>query len=87
MSSKSAKARAHGKLDLNTAIERLRRAGSRLIVMTGRTGDEFYVIPGNRTGGGGQVERAAAERIITRTDVVGLDDGLFPGNPQSWKMK
>jgi hypothetical protein len=78
--------RIPAKLDLDTAIERLRHAGSRLMVMTGRTGDEFYIIPGNRIGAGGPVERTAAELIIAREDVVKFDDGLFPGNPQSWKM-
>jgi hypothetical protein len=86
MSSASARKQARGKLDFRTALERLHHTGSRLMVMTGRTGDEFYIVPGNRRGQGGQVERAAAEQIIARKDIVKFDDGLFPGNPQSWKM-
>jgi hypothetical protein len=74
------------KLDFKTAVERLHHTGSRLMVMTGRTGDEFYIIPGSRTGYGGEVERAAAEQILARDDIIKFDDGLFPGNPQSWKM-
>jgi hypothetical protein len=37
-------------------------------------------------GVGGQVDRAAAELIIAREDIIQFDDGLFPNNPQSWKM-
>ena len=74
------------KLDFKAAIERLHHTGSRLMVMTGRTGDEFYIIPGSRMGNGGQVERTDAELIITRDDIIKFDDGLFPDDPQSWKM-
>jgi hypothetical protein len=73
-------------IDFETAIERLHHTGSRLMVMTGRTGNEFYIIPGSRIGHGGLVERTAAEQIIARDDIIKFDDGLFPGNPQSWKM-
>jgi hypothetical protein len=83
---KARKQARDNKLDFWTALERLHCTGSRLMVMTGRTGDEFYVVPGSRIGRGGQVERAAAELIIARADVIKFDDGLFPGNPQSWKM-
>jgi hypothetical protein len=59
----------------------LLRKGSRLMLMR-VSGDqsEYYVIPG------GKIFRGNAEKIIARPDMHLFDDGLFPGNPQSWKM-
>lgn len=68
-------------LGLKKAVDLLmHRSGTRLMVMHSSDGNHFYVVPG------GRVDRDAAMKIISRDDVVSFDDGLFPGNPQSWKM-
>jgi len=68
-------------LTLNKAVNLLERNGVRMMIMHDRDGDHFYIVPG------GRVERTAAQKIIQRQDIVEFDDGLFPGNPQSWRMQ
>lgn len=58
----------------------LRKPEARLILMHCNDGDHFYVVPG------GRVKREAALKILARPDCREFDDGLFPGNPQSWKI-
>ena len=67
-------------LSLNKAIDLLHRTGTRMMIMHASDGDHFYVVPG------GRVDRTAAQKILQRPDIQEFDDGLFPGNPQSWKM-
>jgi hypothetical protein len=43
-------------------------------------GHQYYVVPG------GHVTHDDAIKILERPDVFPFDDGLFPGNPQSWKI-
>lgn len=67
-------------LRLTKAVEMLHRVGTRLMIMHANDGDHFYVVPG------GRVNRDDAQKILQRDDIIEFDDGLFPGNPQSWKM-
>lgn len=67
-------------LTFNKAVELLHRVGTRMMIMHANDGDHFYIIPG------GVVDRGAAQKILQRPDIIEFDDGLFPGNPQSWKM-
>ena len=44
-------------------------------------GDEFYILPR-----GGRVDARDAQKILERPDVRSFDDGLFPGQPQQWRL-
>lgn len=68
-------------LRFNAAVDLLHRKDTRLIIMHCSDGDRFYVVPG------GRVNRDDAQKILQRPDILEFDDGLFPGNPQSWKMQ
>lgn len=59
----------------------LHKSGTRMMVMHSNDGDHFYIVPG------GRVDRAAAQKILKRPDIMEFDDGLFPGNPQSWRLQ
>lgn len=65
---------------LSKAIDLMHRPGARLMVMHARDGDHFYVVPG------GRVHKGDAQKILNRPDVIKFDDGLFPNNPQTWKL-
>lgn len=67
-------------LRLNKAVDLLHRTGARMMLMHASDGDHFYIIPG------GRVDRADAQKILSRPDVIKFDDGLFPNNPQSWRL-
>jgi hypothetical protein len=67
-------------LRLRQAIELLHRNNTRLMLMHGRDGDEFYIVPG------GRVDFRDALKILERPDVRSFDDGLFPGHSQQWRM-
>jgi len=67
-------------LRLTKAVEMLHRVGARMMIMHASDGDHFYVVPG------GRVNRDDAQKILKRPDIIEFDDGLFPGNPQSWKI-
>jgi hypothetical protein len=67
-------------LTFNKAIDLLHRKDTRMMIMHGNDGDHFYIVPG------GLIDRAAAMKILKRPDVIEFDDGLFPGNPQSWRI-
>jgi len=41
---------------------------------------EYFVVPN-----GGMVTEKDALAIIARSDIGVFEDGLFPGNPQSWR--
>jgi len=74
------KARNHA-LRLRQAVELLHRTDTRLMLMHGRDGDEFYIVPG------GRVDSRDAQKILERPDMKSFDDGLFPGQPQQWRMR
>lgn len=67
-------------LTYNKAFAAFSCPGARMMKMHTKEGPQFYVIPG------GRVEDADAARIMQRTNVEQFDDGLFPGNPQSWRI-
>lgn len=66
---------------LKKALDMLRMPNRRLMLMHTVDGDHYYVVPG------GRMNRDDAEKIIQRTDCYAFDDGLFPGNPQSWRLQ
>ncbi len=69
-------------LSMNKALDLLlHRKDTRMMVMHSSDGDHFYIVPG------GRVDRTAAQKILKRADIMEFDDGLFPGNPQSWRLQ
>jgi hypothetical protein len=74
------KAKKHPALRLRQAVDLLHRPGVRLMVMHGRDGPEFYVVPG------GRLDARDALTILARSDIKAFDDGLFPGHSQQWRM-
>jgi hypothetical protein len=71
-------------LNEETALNLLRQPGRRLMKMHtagSPNGHAFYVVPG------GYVEPEIAKKIIERPDAQPYDDGLFPGHPQTWRLK
>jgi ADP-ribose pyrophosphatase YjhB (NUDIX family) len=76
-------ARGERALRLDDALELMRVDGHRLMLMHSNkapNGMSYYLVPG------GFVEDVDAQKIIRRDDVRPLDEGLFPGCTQSWKM-
>jgi hypothetical protein len=67
-------------LRLRQAVELLHRTGTRLMLMHGRDGNEFYIVPG------GRLDARDALKILERPDVRSFDDGLFPGHSQQWRI-
>ena len=69
-------------LSLKKALEALAQPGARMMLMHdsyGKDGTSYYVVPG------GRVAPDDAEKIIARGDVIQMDDGLFPGHPQTYQ--
>lgn len=55
--------------------------GARLIKMHNRnSGASWYVVPG------GEVTEPVAQRMISRGDIISMEDGLFPNAPQSYRV-
>jgi hypothetical protein len=67
-------------LRLKQAVDLLQRHDTRLMIMHGPAGDEFYVVPG------GMLESRDALKILARPDMRSFDDGLFPGHAQQWRI-
>ena len=70
-------------IGFNSAIEKMRREGTRLVCMVtdaSQEGVAHYVIPG------GYVTPDVAEKIKSHPLVVSGHDGLFPGHAQTWRM-
>ena len=67
-------------LRFQKAVDLLHRADTRLMLMHGRDGQEFYIVPG------GRVDARDALKILERPDIKSFDDGIFPGHPQQWHM-
>jgi len=74
------KAKKQAALRLRQAVDLLHRADTRLMVMHGRDGDEFYVVPG------GRLDARDALKILERDDIKAFNDGLFPGCSRQWRM-
>lgn len=74
-----------GKISLTpkTALQLLRQPGHRLMLMFTNDPKEpkaYYLVPG------GYVSPEIAAKLLERPDVVAADDGLFPGNSQTWTI-
>lgn len=70
-------------IGLKKALEAMRKPGVRLVRMRAEgaiDGFAYYIVPG------GYIEPATAEKIRRRPDVVGGNDGLFPGHDQTWRI-
>jgi hypothetical protein len=69
-------------LRLDRAIELMHHRDARLALMhvTGG-GKEWFVLPK-----GGPVKSADAEKILARPDICAMEDGLWPGLSQTWRM-
>jgi hypothetical protein len=83
-------------LRLDDATNLLHRKDSRLVRMNSRSGPEWYVvIPGARSRStsqalkhhGGRIKDEHAREILKRPDMVGAEDGLFPGLSQTYRMR
>ena len=65
------------------AIEMMRRAGTRMIkqyTFRSPEGYAYYIVPG------GYIEPDTARKIIDHPQVCSGADGLFPGQPQTWRL-
>ena len=72
-----------GYLSLNGALNLLLHApGSSLKMYVSGGRREYFVVPN-----GGMVEEKHALAIIARPEIGPFEDGLFPGNPQSWRRR
>jgi len=70
-------------MDHHRAVNILKQPHARLIVSYTRSsvfGRSFHLEPG------GRVNEKTAAAILRRPDVTPVDDGLFPGRPQSWTL-
>jgi hypothetical protein len=67
---------------LQRATDLMHHAGARLVKMHTPGGGMDYFIPPH----GGRVKEADARTIIARPDIVGMEDSLFPGLSQTYKM-
>jgi hypothetical protein len=57
------------------------RSGAALMQMNSPQGRKWYVVPGR------EVDEEIAKKVIAEPDVFPSDDGLFPGIPQTYKIK
>lgn len=74
---------AHRQIPYDKATELLRRPGYRLMQMknnNAKHGHDFYIVPG------GAISEENARKILEHPYCRKFDDGLFPGNPQSWTL-
>ena len=62
------------------AAELLRDSRRRLMRMHTPSGLCWFIVPG------GAVSDQTAKKILARPDVHVFDDGLFPGNPQTFRI-
>lgn len=62
------------------AIDLMGRHGTRLVKMTSGEGATYYVVPG------GYVEPSTAEKLKAHPWVQAMEDGLFPGHDQTWRL-
>ena len=64
---------------LSSAINLMKQPGTRLTVTRTTDGDE-YSLAGRR------VTKGTAKKILAHPNVVPFDEGLLPGNTQSWVL-
>jgi len=68
-------------LRLNHAIDLLHQKDSRMAKMHTTSGVEWFILPR-----GGAVKSDDAAKILARPDVCAMEDSLFPGLSQTWRM-
>jgi hypothetical protein len=61
------------------AINLMEQTGALLTITRTTDGDEYFVA-------GSRVTKDTAKKIQAHPDVVPFDEGLFPGNTQSWVL-
>ena len=75
-------------LSLKDAELLMSRPGTLLVKMYDRSeGAAYFVVCSSAKGKGGRVRKDHAEQIIARFDIIEDSSGLFPGNPQSWRLR
>lgn len=65
------------------ALDMMGRTGTRLVKMRAdgsASGFAYYIVPG------GYVEPDTAEKIKAHPFVQAMEDGLFPGMDQTWRL-
>jgi hypothetical protein len=67
-------------MSFKKATDAFQIKGARIMLMHTSSGQEYFIVPG------GKVTPEVARQIINRPDVAVSDDGLFPNNPQCWKI-
>jgi hypothetical protein len=67
--------------DLHKAMDMLRRPDARLVQTNGPRAPQWWIVPGDR------VDNKIAEKIKSHPQVVGAEDGMFPGHSQTWRMR
>ena len=70
-------------VSLRRAIDLLRLPNTRMMEMHDNTsprGKSYFIVPH------GRVDDEDAMKIKARKDSYVFDEGLFPGNPQSWRL-
>jgi hypothetical protein len=67
--------------DIFRALDLLRRPGAHMIRTHGWRGG-YFIVPG-----GGKVDNAIAQKVIDHEQVIGVEDGLWPGHDQTWRMR
>jgi hypothetical protein len=72
--------RAIGYVSQARAIDILLHRDGRLVEMHSGCGREWFILPG-----GGRVKPTDAFKIVGRPDIIGNEDGLFPGVSQTWR--
>lgn len=65
---------------LKKAMDLMHRTGTRLVKMSHGDGFKYYLVPG------GYIEPATAEKIKSHPYVQAMEDGLFPGHDQTWRL-
>lgn len=70
-------------IGLKKAMDLMHRTGTRLVKMRSDGapgGFSYYLVPG------GYVEPSTAEKIKGHPYVQAMEDGLFPGHDQTWRL-
>jgi hypothetical protein len=68
-------------LRLERAIDLLHHQGVRMAKMHTLSGMEWFILPN-----GGRVKPGDADKILSRPDICGQEDCLFPGLSQTFRM-
>ncbi len=74
-------------LSLKKAKAEFSLPGARLMVTHTSKGISVFGILGGQGGYGGLVSDQVAAQLLKDFDTEESDDGLFPNNPQSWRIR